>query len=70
MEWWNTELPDSLRLMKFPYRPHLLNLKLKEAARMPENSDAQVQEVSNRLHFQSSSHLCIIFKRMYGVTPL
>jgi AraC-like DNA-binding protein len=51
------------------FRDYVVNLRLKEAARLLENPQAQVTQVAYAVGFNDLSHFSRMFRRQFGVTP-
>lgn len=52
-----------------PAAEYILQLKLKTAAYLLENSTFSIVEISNQLSFSSQSHFSVAFKKQYHYTP-
>jgi AraC-like DNA-binding protein len=51
------------------FRDYVVHLRLKEAARLLENPQAQVTQVAYAVGFNDLSHFSRMFRRQFGVTP-
>ncbi|MGL6071304.1 helix-turn-helix transcriptional regulator [Craterilacuibacter sp.] len=52
-----------------PYHGYLIDKKLEAACHLLQTSNMPIQEIADRLAFNSASHLAMTFKRHQGMTP-
>ncbi|HHV10013.1 MAG TPA: AraC family transcriptional regulator [Clostridiales bacterium] len=54
----------------FHYSEYLINVRLRQAVRMLQNTDRNITEIAFETGFNSSNHFCKSFKSVMGVSPL
>jgi len=54
----------------FNYCEYLLNVRIKQAVSMLQNSDLNITEIALKVGYNSSNHFCKSFKAIMGVSPL
>jgi AraC-like DNA-binding protein len=52
-----------------PYHAYLIDKKLEAACHLLQTTSQPIQEIADRLAFNSASHLAMTFKRHQGMTP-